>query len=162
MLWPLTGIDLDNTVFVAFTGEELHINCRLNIPANQTSDILTCFDPFHKQIYNCNVPETNEKININISLKLKRLKSSGEYACRYKTAEVFWFLHVRGEFGWQNTINIIVHRLETRHWSYVVKKYLNVKLFNQKWNIICALCFLFVYFLFFGNGSLIQLIVRTS
>lgn len=32
------------------------------------------------------------------TLELKNLKTSGEYSCRYKNAEVFWFLRVRSEY----------------------------------------------------------------
>lgn len=32
------------------------------------------------------------------TLELKNLKTSGEYSCRYKNAEAFWFLRVRSEY----------------------------------------------------------------
>ncbi len=99
MLCPLTEIILENTVFVAFTGRELNITYKLEVPANQSSDTLTCFDPFHQQIYNCDINETAAlPKTFEQSLELKDLKSSGEYSCRYKTAEVYWFLLVRGEY----------------------------------------------------------------
>lgn len=127
MLWPLAGIDLKNGVFVAFAGEDLRIQCNLSIPANQTPDILTCFDPLRKQIYKSNIPEThNQPKQLTVELELKSLNSSGEYACQYKTAEVFWFLHVRGKLGGQYTIVviiIIIFRLETINWSHVVQCY---------------------------------------
>ncbi|XP_056891398.1 uncharacterized protein si:ch211-243a20.4 isoform X1 [Takifugu flavidus] len=97
-------MELENTVFVAFTGENLLIQCNLNITANQTGDTLTCSDPSHKQIYSRDVAETKEMFeNRVIKLELKRLKSSGEYMCRYKTAEVYWFLHVR-DSGYQDRV----------------------------------------------------------
>lgn len=97
-LCPLTEIHLESTVFVAFAGTELNIECELKMPANQSSDILTCSDPFHHQIYNCDIPATAGQPEVfKRRLQLKKLKSSGEYSCRYKTAEVYWFLRVRGE-----------------------------------------------------------------
>lgn len=108
MLWPLAGIDLKNTVFVAFAGEDLRIQCNLIIPANQTDDILTCSDPLDKPIYHYYVPEMQNQPHLTVELELKRLEHSGEYVCRYKTAEVFWFLYVRGMFRWQYTIIVII------------------------------------------------------
>lgn len=83
---------------MAFAGNELNIECELKMPANESSDILTCSDPFHHQIYNCDIPATAGQPEVfKRRLELKKLKSSGEYSCRYKTAEVYWFLRVRGE-----------------------------------------------------------------
>lgn len=85
-------------MFVAFAHDVLNITCELKIPANQSHDILTCSDPFNRQIYNFDVPATTrEELNLKTTLELKKLNSSGEYSCRYKTAKVYWFLRVRGE-----------------------------------------------------------------
>ncbi|XP_041790099.1 uncharacterized protein si:ch211-243a20.4 [Chelmon rostratus] len=105
-------IDLESTVFVAFAGDELNIECELKMPANQSSDILTCFDPFHMQVYNCVIPATaGFPESFKRRLELKNLRRSGEYSCRYKTAKVYWFLRVR-EDGfkeiWDYTECIIV------------------------------------------------------
>lgn len=127
VLWPLAGIHLKNTVFVAFADENLRIECNLSIPANKTADILTCSDPSHTQIYKYDIPETHYyPRQLIVELELKRLNNSGEYTCQYKTAKVFWFLHLRGKFGWQDTIifimNIITFRLDIINWFYVVMK----------------------------------------
>ncbi|XP_034749569.1 uncharacterized protein si:ch211-243a20.4 isoform X2 [Etheostoma cragini] len=89
---------LENTVFVAFTGEEININCELELPANQSRDILTCSDPLQTLIYSCDVSETTGQTqSVILTLELKNLKMSGEYSCQYKTAKVYWFLRVRGD-----------------------------------------------------------------
>ncbi|XP_030281228.1 NFAT activation molecule 1 [Sparus aurata] len=91
-------LNLESRVFVAFTGEDLNIKSTLMLPANQTSDILTCSDPFHTQIYNCTIPMTAiHPKTFSPTLELKNLKTSGEYSCRYKNAEAFWFLRVRND-----------------------------------------------------------------
>ncbi|XP_076585173.1 NFAT activation molecule 1 [Chaetodon auriga] len=105
-------IDLESTVFVAFAGHDLNIECELKMPANQSSDSLTCSDPFNTQIYNCNIPATaGQPGSFKRRLELKNLTSSGEYSCRYKTAEVYWFLRVRDDGykgAWDYTECIIV------------------------------------------------------
>ncbi|XP_051240806.1 uncharacterized protein si:ch211-243a20.4 [Dicentrarchus labrax] len=91
-------IELQSRVFVAFTGEGLNLNCTLNLPANQTDDLLTCSDPSSKQIYDCKIPATlGQPQDLTQTLELKHLNTSGEYSCRYKTATVYWFLQVRKE-----------------------------------------------------------------
>lgn len=117
MLWSLAEIDLKHAVFVAFTGEDLRIQCKLSIPANQTNDNLTCSDPIQNRIYEHDIPQTdNQPLQMTVEPELKRLEQSGEYVCQYKTAKVFWFLHVRSKFGGQYTIIviiIIIFRLKT-------------------------------------------------
>lgn len=83
---------------MAFTGEELHIKLWLTIPANQTNGTLTCSDPLRKQIYKDMITGQHKQIRVNRSLRLNKLERSGEYVCEYKSAMVFWFLHIRGEF----------------------------------------------------------------
>ncbi|XP_073328219.1 NFAT activation molecule 1 [Pagrus major] len=91
-------LNLESRVFVAFTGEDLNIKSSLQVPANQTNDILTCSDPFHTQIYECAIPlTTNKPTTFDQTLELKNLNISGEYSCRYKNAKVFWFLRVRND-----------------------------------------------------------------
>ncbi|XP_032400350.1 NFAT activation molecule 1 isoform X2 [Etheostoma spectabile] len=89
---------LESTVFVAFTDEEINITCTLELPANQSSDILTCSNPLQNQIYICDVSETTDQTqSVKLTLELKNLRMSGEYSCQYKTAKVYWFLRVRGD-----------------------------------------------------------------
>ncbi|XP_059188270.1 uncharacterized protein si:ch211-243a20.4 [Centropristis striata] len=90
-------LSLQSTVFVAFTGETLTIDCELKMPANQSKDMLTCSDPLNREIYSCEIAETNQPKVDNLILELKNLTSSGEYSCQYKKAKVFWFLRVRSE-----------------------------------------------------------------
>ncbi|XP_023145930.2 uncharacterized protein si:ch211-243a20.4 [Amphiprion ocellaris] len=88
---------LENTVFVAFAGEDLRINCELEKPANQSKDILRCFSP-HGEIYHCDVASTDGHPHTDkLQLELKKLTYSGEYNCQYKTAKVYFFLRVRAE-----------------------------------------------------------------
>lgn len=97
---PLAEIRLENTVFMAFEGGDLHVNSYLKIPPNQSSDILTCSDPSQKQIYNCVITATNgDPFTFNQTLELKNLTCTGAYFCQYKTAKTFWFLRVIGEHG---------------------------------------------------------------
>ncbi|XP_068583156.1 NFAT activation molecule 1 [Cebidichthys violaceus] len=86
---------LESTVFVTFAGEELNLSCELMIPANQSSDVLTCSDPLHKQIFSYPISGTVQPQKVNLRLELKSLTSSGEYSCQYKTAKVYWYLRVR-------------------------------------------------------------------
>lgn len=96
----LSELQLENNVFVAFTDEELFIHCFLSRAANQTGDTLSCSDPSHRQVYSRDIAGTEESPEIrDVNLELRGLKSSGEYVCRYQTAEAFWFLHLRGELG---------------------------------------------------------------
>lgn len=97
MICPHTGIHLEHTVFVAFAGKELNIECDLTMPVNQSGDVLTCSDPFHNQIYSCNVSEVASQRQ-TLTLELKNLKHSGEYSCQYSTAKAYWFLRVRREY----------------------------------------------------------------
>lgn len=76
------------------SGEDLRINCLVRKKANQST--LTCSDPSHKQIYKQQfTPATGH--TDNHTLVLKHLIVSGEYYCTYQTAQVHWFLRVRGE-----------------------------------------------------------------
>ncbi|KAM7008654.1 uncharacterized protein LKV04_000750 [Tautogolabrus adspersus] len=96
MLCPLTGVYLETTVFVAFKYEAIVIEAHLQIPGNQSKDILQCFDPSQRQIYSCNVTDTaDQPLNTTLILEPKNLIRSGEYRCRYKTATVYWFLRLR-------------------------------------------------------------------
>lgn len=91
-------LDLESRVFVAFVGEDLTIRAHLFQPSNQSQDTLTCSDPFHKEIYVCDVTSTEGTPEIqNLFLELKTLSASGEYHCKYKSATVYWFLRVRAE-----------------------------------------------------------------
>ncbi|XP_044045982.1 uncharacterized protein si:ch211-243a20.4 [Siniperca chuatsi] len=91
-------IDLESTVFVALAGEDLKIKSTLKVPANQSSDILTCqSNNLNRQIYSCDVAATaGQPKDFELTLELKNL-SSGEYYCQYKTAKVYWFVRVRNE-----------------------------------------------------------------
>ncbi|XP_061627433.1 uncharacterized protein si:ch211-243a20.4 isoform X2 [Phyllopteryx taeniolatus] len=85
-----------NTAFVAFTGEDLYVHYELNIPANQSKDVLTCFDPEQRQILRHEVAGTpGHAVSYKAVLDLKMLINSGEYHCRYKVAKVYWFLRLR-------------------------------------------------------------------
>lgn len=96
----VSGIHLDRTVFAAIRGDELHITCRLRIPANESSSMFTCADPLQKQIYNSSIPATaGEPKSFARRVPLKNMQHSGEYSCRYKSAKVYWFLRLRGEHG---------------------------------------------------------------
>ncbi|KAM6942129.1 NFAT activation molecule 1 [Lycodopsis pacificus] len=86
---------LKNTVFVAFAGDELNLSCELMMPANQSSDELTCSNPHDERIFTRTIPETVQPDNVNLILELKNVTSSGEYSCQYKTAKVYWYLRVR-------------------------------------------------------------------
>lgn len=111
VLWPLAGIHLDSTVFVAIRGDEWNITCDLRIPANESSSMFTCTDPFQKQIFNSVIPATTDgPKNYARKVPLKRMQSSGEYSCKYKAAKVFWFLRLRGERGKHRACSI-------SHWA---------------------------------------------
>ncbi|KAM3624069.1 uncharacterized protein V6R79_018606 [Siganus canaliculatus] len=93
-------ITLQSTVFVALRGEDLDINCELKIPANQTTDHLTCYDSSRAQIYTCIIHETlgqTESSTLKLKLELNNVTRSGEYYCKYKGNEVFLFLRVANE-----------------------------------------------------------------
>nr|XP_020452808.1 uncharacterized protein LOC109958475 isoform X1 [Monopterus albus] len=89
-------LSLENTVFVAFRGENLTIKGDLTKPANQSGDKLTCTDPFNKKIYSrtFDLPAAKAK-KYNLTLVIKNLNSSGEYYCNYKEDKVYWFLRIR-------------------------------------------------------------------
>lgn len=138
VLWPFVGIDVKDAVVVAFAGEDLGIQLKLSIPANHMDDFLTCFDPLDEQILNFHVPGgQNQSYQLRVNLTLERPERSGEYVCRYKTAEVFWFLLVRGMFRWQYTIIVIII---SSGWKPEMNPMLSQNsidaiLFNEKWNI---------------------------
>nr|XP_046267994.1 uncharacterized protein LOC124071454 isoform X3 [Scatophagus argus] len=99
-------ISLESTVFVALAGDELNIHCKVRIPANESGGILTCSDPSPAQIYSCEIPATSDQPkDLYLTLNLKNLTSSGEYSCKYKTSEVYWFLRVR-DYGYQELQNL--------------------------------------------------------
>lgn len=139
VLWPLTGIDVKDAVFVAFAGEDLSIQLKLSIPANQMDDFLTCFDPLDNQILKFHVPgmQNQSKHQLRVNLTLKRLERSGEYMCRYKTAEVFLFLYVRGMFRWQYTIIVIIifSGWKPEMNPMLSQNRIDAISFNHKWNI---------------------------
>ncbi|XP_038569536.1 uncharacterized protein si:ch211-243a20.4 isoform X2 [Micropterus salmoides] len=58
---PPLKIHLKSTVFVALTGEDLNIESSLDVPANQSGDMLRCFDPKNREIYSCEVRETADE-----------------------------------------------------------------------------------------------------
>lgn len=139
VLWPLAGLDVKDAVFVAFAGEDLSMQLKLSIPANQMDDFLTCFNPLNEQILQLHFPgkQNQSQHQLMVNLTLKRLERSGEYMCRYKTAEVFWFLLVKGMFRWQYTIIVIII---SSGWKpemnpMLSQNSIDVILFNQKWNI---------------------------
>ncbi|XP_038569535.1 uncharacterized protein si:ch211-243a20.4 isoform X1 [Micropterus salmoides] len=101
---PPLKIHLKSTVFVALTGEDLNIESSLDVPANQSGDMLRCFDPKNREIYSCEVRETAGQSQ-QLTLLLKNLSCSGEYHCQYKTANVYWFLLVRNE-GYKDIVNL--------------------------------------------------------
>ncbi|XP_051940252.1 uncharacterized protein si:ch211-243a20.4 isoform X1 [Hippocampus zosterae] len=87
-----------DTVFVGFTGEDLHVHYELNIPANQSEDTLACFDPYNQMIFKHKVPATQGHALTNKAIiQLKMLMSSGEYHCQYKVAKAYWFLRLKDE-----------------------------------------------------------------
>lgn len=93
-----TVLSLESRVFVAFSGEDLTIDCLVKKPANQSEDTLTCFNPAHKQIYSCPIPSTaGRPKSQNIKLSLSHVNISGDYYCKYQKAAAYWFVHVRGE-----------------------------------------------------------------
>ncbi|XP_056266396.1 uncharacterized protein LOC130190799 isoform X2 [Pseudoliparis swirei] len=89
-------LHLERTVFVAFAGEGLNLDCELNLPVNESSGVLTCSDPLHKPIYSCPIAESHgQPQTLLLILELVNMTASGEYSCRYKTAAVYWYLRVR-------------------------------------------------------------------
>ncbi len=97
MLCPLTEIQLSHTVFVAFRGRGLNIECNLQMTVNQSGGVLTCSDPLNTQIFSYSISEA-AGLEQTLTLELKNLTHSGEYSCQYKTAKAYWFLRVRGEY----------------------------------------------------------------
>ncbi|XP_019717231.1 NFAT activation molecule 1 [Hippocampus comes] len=87
-----------DTVFVGFTGEDLHVPYELNIPTNQSEDTLACFDPYNQMIFKHKVPATQGHAVTNKAIiQLKMLMSSGEYHCHYKGAKAYLFLRLKDE-----------------------------------------------------------------
>ncbi|XP_060921337.1 uncharacterized protein si:ch211-243a20.4 [Labrus mixtus] len=92
------SLHLNTTVFVALRGEAIVVEARVETPANQSKDILNCFDPSLQHIYSCDVADTANQPSVQmLSLEMKNLTSTGEYQCQYKTATVYWFLRLRDE-----------------------------------------------------------------
>ncbi|XP_019939572.2 NFAT activation molecule 1 isoform X2 [Paralichthys olivaceus] len=90
------NLSLDTTVFVAFEGEDLTIDCHIFKQQNKSRDSIRCIDPHNNRIYTKELPATTDKPKvINSKLQLNNMTSSGEYYCEYQTARVYWFLRVR-------------------------------------------------------------------
>lgn len=97
-LCTFTALSLESRVFVTLKGKDLKIVCHLRKPANQSVDMLTCFDPASKPIYSHAIAVTaGNAEKHNLTIMLKHMKTSGEYHCKYQTAQVYWYVHVRGE-----------------------------------------------------------------
>ncbi|XP_054635873.1 uncharacterized protein si:ch211-243a20.4 isoform X2 [Dunckerocampus dactyliophorus] len=97
---------LRNTAFVAFTGEDLHVHFDLRVPLNQSKDDMTCFDPFHRPIFNRLIPPTiGHSETIREVLQLHKLQTSGEYHCQYKMARAYWFVRLRDE-GYRDVVRV--------------------------------------------------------
>nr|XP_057902165.1 uncharacterized protein si:ch211-243a20.4 isoform X2 [Doryrhamphus excisus] len=97
---------LGNTVFVAFTGEDLLVHFDLRVPLNQSKDDMTCFDPFHKTIFNRPIPPTvGQSETMRVVVQLHKLQTSGEYHCQYKMARAYWFVRLRDE-GYRDVVGL--------------------------------------------------------
>ncbi|XP_057698590.1 uncharacterized protein si:ch211-243a20.4 [Corythoichthys intestinalis] len=87
-----------DTVFVAIRGEDLHVHYELHIPANQSSDVLMCYDPYRQLIFKHTFLATRDRaLSNNAIMHLKNLMNSGEYRCQYKVAKAYFFLRLRDE-----------------------------------------------------------------
>ncbi|KAF0037498.1 hypothetical protein F2P81_010372 [Scophthalmus maximus] len=92
---------LESKVFVAFAGEDLKFQSNIIKQANHSKDTMTCFDPFHNQIYSYDIPATSGvQQHFQQIVHLNHLTSSGEYYCQFQTVKVYWFLRVRAD-GYQ-------------------------------------------------------------
>ncbi|XP_029019659.1 uncharacterized protein si:ch211-243a20.4 isoform X2 [Betta splendens] len=89
---------MKSRVFVALKGEDLTIECRVTKPANQSEDMLECFDPTDKLIISRSIASTAGKpLSQDLAPRLQHLSVSGEYYCKYRTAAVYWYVRVRDE-----------------------------------------------------------------
>ncbi|XP_060951477.1 uncharacterized protein si:ch211-243a20.4 [Limanda limanda] len=94
------GLSLDTTVFVAFEGEDLKIDCKISKPANKPKDTMECYDPLHQRIYVLDIKATaanSTPLQFTHTLQLNNVTRSGEYYCVYEKASVYWFLRVRAD-----------------------------------------------------------------
>ncbi|XP_023274934.1 uncharacterized protein LOC111664535 [Seriola lalandi dorsalis] len=89
-------LSLETRVFVALADEKLTIKCSVTKPANQTEDMMACYDLHHNMIYNCVIEATAGKTTIfPLTLYVGPLNVSGEYYCQYQRLKAYWFLRVR-------------------------------------------------------------------
>lgn len=85
-------------MFVAVSGEDLNVKCKITIPANHTGGIFNCFNTLNKKIFNRTIHQSGiAQEKRSLTVLLKNVSSSGVYYCMYQDVKVDWFLRVRGE-----------------------------------------------------------------
>lgn len=91
---------MPDRIRVALAGETVHYKLKVTIPMNQsTSDLVCSGPPDQKKIKEWRIlfpPETNTR-TFNWEITAYNSSYSGEYNCKYKNAEIFWTLLVKGE-----------------------------------------------------------------
>ncbi|XP_061761938.1 uncharacterized protein si:ch211-243a20.4 [Nerophis ophidion] len=98
-------ITLGNTVFVAFTGEDLYLPYQLHLPAIPANDTLTCFDPLHRVIFRRSIASDHHAQIFSSSMRVQALQTSGEYHCQYNVAKAYWFMRLRDE-GYKDVLTV--------------------------------------------------------
>lgn len=91
---------MPDRIRVALAGETVHYKVKVTIPMNQSSSNLVCSGPpDQKKIKEWRIPFSPETNTITFQLDITAYNSSysGEYNCKYKNAEIFWTLLVKGE-----------------------------------------------------------------
>ncbi|XP_017281207.1 uncharacterized protein si:ch211-243a20.4 [Kryptolebias marmoratus] len=91
-------LELDNSVFVAFQGENLSVKCTITNLANCTTNVFQCFNTAKKSFYSQNIDHTsNPQETKQLTVQLINVSSSGLYYCTFENIKVDWFVRVRAK-----------------------------------------------------------------
>nr|XP_061833344.1 uncharacterized protein si:ch211-243a20.4 [Nerophis lumbriciformis] len=97
-------ITLENTVFVAFTGEHIHLPYQLHLPPHSANESLICFDPLHRGVFRRVFTSAHHARTISSSMLVRALQT-GEYHCQYNVARAYWFVRLRDE-GYKDVLTV--------------------------------------------------------
>ncbi|XP_061883303.1 uncharacterized protein si:ch211-243a20.4 [Entelurus aequoreus] len=98
-------ITLENTVFVAFTGEDLRLPYKLHLPPNSANESLICFDPLHRRIFRRFFTSDVHAQTFSSYMLVRALQTSGEYHCQCNVARAYWFVRLRDE-GYKDVLTV--------------------------------------------------------
>ena len=89
---------MTNHIYMALSGETVHINFTVIQQANEAGGYVVCYSPSNSVLEKIQISENTGKIKTyTLILKNVKISESGKYRCEMQVSKVYWSLLVRGE-----------------------------------------------------------------